>query len=307
MFVYLAAALLGHYAKIYRSLPIADYLSFQIAQALFLFVIQGLILVFIILRWHSESYTFKTDRIIYSYGFLHRKHKEVLFDETEKFDWAQGLMGRLAKYGHLKIRTKSGKHFLFKYIPDAKRYSDHLNNLKNSKEGSRVFKETPDINNLLNKNEHESLEFKSSFRWDFKENKVNRSLERAVMKTVAAFLNSGGGHLVIGVDDAKKVVGLETDLVTLVKKDIYGLENHFSNIFHQMIGPTFRHYVNLTNVELGGKHCCVVSVSPSANPVYLRSDDNEEFYIRTGNGTTSLKLSEANKYIRGRFRSSSYS
>ena len=302
VFVYLLAALLVHYAKIYRSLPIADYLSFQIAQALFIFIIQGLILIFIFLRWSSESYIFKDDRIIYSYGFLRRKEKHILFDDADSFEFRQGLMGRIAKYGNLRIKTKSGKIFSLKYLPDAKRYVGYLNNLKAVKDNSKIFRQTPDMNDLLGKKENESLEFKSSFRWDLRGNKLNKSLEHAVMKTVAAFMNTNGGHLVIGIDDGKNMVGLEKDFATLVKKDSDGFENHFGNIFHNVIGPTFRHYVNISHVSVSGKPCCILSVSPSNNPVYLKSDDNEEFYIRTGNATTALKLSEANKYIRTRFR-----
>lgn len=307
VFIYLVAALLGHYAKIYRSLPIADYLSFQIAQALFIFVIQGLILIYIFFRWSSEAYIFNDNRIVHSYGIFHRKEKQILFDDIESSSWGQGLMGHLAKYGYLKIKTKSGKTYFFRYIPDPKKYADHLNNLKTIKDSSKIFKEPPDIDSLLNKDENEALEFKSSFRWDLKGNKINKSLERATMKTIAAFLNSQGGHLVIGVDDGKNPVGLENDFVTLAKQNADGFENHFSNIFHSMIGPTFRHYINLTHMDIGGKSCCVVSVSPSFNPAYLKTEDqNEEFYIRTGNGTTSLKLSEANKYIRTRFRNANY-
>ena len=155
---------------------------------------------------------------------------------------------------------------------------------------------------LLKKDEHNNLEFKSSFRWDYKENKVNKVIEKSVMKTVAAFLNSDGGHLVIGVDDKKKVVGLAKDIATLKKQDIDGFENHFNNIFHSMIGADLRQYISLTYSREGDSHCCVVRVEPSSNPAYLKSEDNEEFYIRTGNGTTSLKLSEANRYIKDKFR-----
>lgn len=154
---------------------------------------------------------------------------------------------------------------------------------------------------LLEKEEHKNLEFKSSLRWDFKENKVNRAIEKAVMKTIAAFLNSDGGHLVIGVDDRKNIVGLAKDIATLRKTDLDGFENHFNNIFHSMIGADLRQYVNLTYANAQSQNCCIVSVSPSGSPAFLQTDDNEEFYIRTGNGTTALKLSEANRYIKSRF------
>ncbi len=160
---------------------------------------------------------------------------------------------------------------------------------------------TPDFNDLLVAQERKNLEFKSSLRWDLKENKVNHFLEKTVMKTITSFLNSEGGHLVIGVDDNKKVLGLANDMATLRKQNLDGFENHFNNVFNGMVGAEQRRYVNLTYVDTSAGPCCVVSVAPSSNPAYLQFDDNEEFYIRTGNSTMPLKISEASRYIKNRF------
>src|SRR3546814_4587310 len=40
---------------------------------------------------------------------------------------------------------------------------------------------------LIARGEGERLEFKSSLRWDRRENRVNRSLQQVVLKTVAGF------------------------------------------------------------------------------------------------------------------------
>jgi len=37
-------------------------------------------------------------------------------------------------------------------------------------------------------------------------------------------------------------------------------------------------------------------------PVYLKLDQNEHFYIRTGNSTAPLKMSEAESYNNSRFQ-----
>ena len=127
---------------------------------------------------------------------------------------------------------------------------------------------------------------------------VNKILEKSVMKTIASFLNSQGGHLVIGVNDEKVVIGLAFDYNSLVRKDADGFENHFTQVFHNMIGAEFRQFVKLHWSQVDSKECCIINVSPSHKPAYLKNDNNgEEFYIRTGNGTTALKLSEANAYI----------
>ena len=68
---------------------------------------------------------------------------------------------------------------------------------------------------LIAQGEGPKLEFKSSFRWDYKQDKLNRGLENAVLKTLAGFMNGQGGTLLIGVDDSGEVLGLEKDYETL--------------------------------------------------------------------------------------------
>jgi schlafen family protein len=220
---YIIAGSMAHFARIYRSLPFSELLSFQVAQAIFIFGAQTLLILLIFFRWQKEYMSLE-----------------------------------------------------------------------------------PSVQELMSQPEHENLEFKSTLRWDLKAGKVNRALEKAAMKTVAAFLNSRGGTLVLGVDDARTVVGLHHDIATLQRQDEDGFETHFSNVFRAMIGPEFRQFVRMTRDTAGGKACYVVSVVPSAKPVYLRDENTEEFFIRTGNGTTSLKLSEVASYIDSRFRRRSF-
>ena len=130
---------------------------------------------------------------------------------------------------------------------------------------------------------------------------MNREIEKAAMKTVAAFLNSGGGRLVIGVDDGKQVVGLGADYKTLSRATSDGFENHFTQLFNKMIGPELRHRVHLWFCPAEGRDVCVVDVAPSYEPAYLKVDNNEHFYVRTGNVSTPLKLSEVEHYARTRW------
>lgn len=153
------------------------------------------------------------------------------------------------------------------------------------------------IGEIISSKEHEKLEFKTTFRWDVKRNQVNKDLEKTVMKTITAFMNSDGGCLLIGVDDSGNPTGLEQDLASLQKPNHDGFENHFNNIFNNMIGPEFRRSVNLKFNKIGDKTVCLVSVEPSLKPAYLKSSDNEDFYIRTGNVTTPLKMSEVAAYL----------
>jgi serine/threonine protein kinase len=71
---------------------------------------------------------------------------------------------------------------------------------------------TADLELLIAGGETASLEFKQTMRWDTNLQKRNPDLLRACMKTVCAFLNSGGGTLMIGVANTGEPTGLEDDL-----------------------------------------------------------------------------------------------
>ena len=65
---------------------------------------------------------------------------------------------------------------------------------------------------LLKLQESKTLEFKSSLRWNLKEDrKDDKHVTHAALKTIAAFLNTEGGDLLLGVDDDRKVLGIEHD------------------------------------------------------------------------------------------------
>ena len=75
-----------------------------------------------------------------------------------------------------------------------------------------------EIVDLIKRGESAELEFKSSARWDMKENKKNKEMEQVIVKTVAAFLNSDGGTLLIGVADDGTPLGLAHDFQTLATR-----------------------------------------------------------------------------------------
>ncbi|MCH7735123.1 MAG: putative DNA binding domain-containing protein, partial [Chloroflexi bacterium] len=54
------------------------------------------------------------------------------------------------------------------------------------------------IDELIENDEDDAVEFKSTARWDLREHKPNKVMEDVVVKTVAAFLNTDGGTLLIG-------------------------------------------------------------------------------------------------------------
>lgn len=300
--VFFLAGVLADYGELYANLPFSNSLSFHIAEIAGIFMLETILVFYIFFSWHKEYYSIQRDTIIHAEGIIFRKKSTIPISAIYSVDFKQGPLGRLTKYGHIELReSNSGKPIVFDNIPEPQQYVELITHLKNSlqKTGNHSNKS---LRKIISEGEHEGLEFKTSFRWDIHQNKVNKNLERAVMKTVVAFLNSEGGQLVLGVDDSGKIIGLENDFRSLPKPDTDGFQNHFTNVFHTTIGPEFRQFIELTFHEIDNKNCCLVNVLPANRPTYLRLDNGEEFYIRTGNGTTGLKLSEAAAYTDSHWR-----
>lgn len=155
--------------------------------------------------------------------------------------------------------------------------------------------------NLIQKGESSSLEFKSTLRVDVKTNKTEKFIEHSVIKTLAAFLNSEGGTLLIGVEDNKNILGLEPDFNSFSKGDkLDEFQKHFDNLISKTLGNRFQRYLKVGFPEIDGKTICSVTIKEkSEEPVYITNDAGQEtFYIRRQASTIDLKPSETVKYIK---------
>ncbi|MBK7800069.1 MAG: ATP-binding protein [Saprospiraceae bacterium] len=154
------------------------------------------------------------------------------------------------------------------------------------------------LTKLLEKGECETVEFKSSFRWDYNQNKTNKDLEFAVLKTIAAFMNTRSGFLLIGVADDASIIGLENDYQSLKKKNRDGFEQYLMNLVSLNIGADCCKNIHVTFFERSEKDICVIEVSHIKIPVFLKHQQHTYFYARTGNHTRELDVQEALKYIK---------
>ena len=159
-----------------------------------------------------------------------------------------------------------------------------------------------DLAALIAKGESANLEFKSSFRWDLKEDKLNRALENVVLKTLAGYMNSSGGTLLIGVADDGAIVGLEHDYKTLKKQDRDGFEQALMTAVATQLGGDACHSVQAVFQSIDHKDVCRVIASPAHRPVYLRAGETPKLYVRTGVSTRELNVQEAVNYMDARWK-----
>lgn len=154
------------------------------------------------------------------------------------------------------------------------------------------------ITDLVRLGESVNLEFKSTLRWDIIENQVNKSLQHSVLKTIAAFLNTDGGTLLIGVDDSGEIYGLKNDLKTLRKSRDKFIQL-LSSLINDHIGPAFAQFIKIHLEKVEKRYVCVVDVDKSSEPAFLKGVPGgiKEFYVRVGNTSRSLDPQETVSYV----------
>ncbi len=157
---------------------------------------------------------------------------------------------------------------------------------------------------LIEGGESDTLEFKSSIRWDLREQKVNPALEKVIVKTIAAFLNSKGGTLLIGVADDGTVLGLADDYQSFTKKpDRDGFELHLTNVLNSAYGKDCSVFLHIVFHRLSDKDICEVQVEPANRPIFATDEKGQHLFIRSNNQTVALSMEESWNYSRIRWSS----
>ncbi len=155
--------------------------------------------------------------------------------------------------------------------------------------------------------ESAELEFKATLRWDMNEQEFNKRLEEAVLKAVAAFANSQGGSLLIGVNDDGEVVGLEHDYASLGDVDHDGFELHLRNLLNQAFGKgAVASHISIKFPSVADRTICRVMVRPVSNPIFLKTFGKdgqaiERFYVRSGNSSQVIPSTQLKEYWDQRF------
>lgn len=164
------------------------------------------------------------------------------------------------------------------------------------------------LRHLINGGESFNLEFKSSLRWDYRQEMLNKNLEEIIMKSIAAFSNSEGGILLIGVDDSGKTLGLEPDYDCLKESGRDYFELHLRSLLISQFGlDTASRGVGISFVAIDGQDVCQIQVSKGIKPLYTTLSSKsgpavEKLFVRSGNSSRAIiSLAEVTSYVVNRF------
>ena len=137
------------------------------------------------------------------------------------------------------------------------------------------------------------LEYKSTLRWDIKQQQKSKVIETATIKTIAGFANSPyGGTLLVGVADNGSVHGLEDDYNTFSKRgtvgdhDLWG--QHLQNLIHHRLGAYALSLVDWNFHKVNGQDLARIHIDPSAHPIYDHKGQQETFWHRTPVSTLAI-------------------
>ena len=156
---------------------------------------------------------------------------------------------------------------------------------------------TADLGSLVETGESNLVEFKSTLRINLHTGHRDSRMEQAVLKTLAGFLNSSGGALIVGISDDGTPMGLDAD--DFVNEDRMSL--HLTNIVNSSIGPNAWASMHANFDDYGDVRVLVVRCEKSRVPIYVKDGNSEQFFVRTGPSTTALTPSQTQEYIKQRF------
>jgi len=182
---------------------------------------------------------------------------------------------------------------------------------------------------LIKKGENYKVEFKSEALWSLKlsdgEIKQSKSYELhtykqkaskvIIAKSIAAFLNSDGGNLIIGVKEKKnednyEIIGIQNDL-----EKLKGLEKGYDKdaykrmIIDEIIRPYFppKFYNHLSDYlainfdDINGRMVCNIKIKRSDMKIFLNLEGRKIFMIRTETETRQIQDEELVDYCMKRF------
>jgi len=153
------------------------------------------------------------------------------------------------------------------------------------------------IDELIDNDEDYAVEFKSTARWDVRQNQPSRATEDAIVKTVAAFLNTDGGTLLIGIGPDRAVVGLAYDYERVKPKNGDGFVNWLTTHLITALGYTPVTRTRARIIVHAGHEICRVDVAASPSPVWARTSKDEQiFFVRMNNSTRALPDAEIESY-----------
>ncbi|MBR9910282.1 MAG: ATP-binding protein [Gammaproteobacteria bacterium] len=150
---------------------------------------------------------------------------------------------------------------------------------------------------LIAGGENEQLEFKSTLRWNLREERADKALEKVIVKSLAGLMNHRGGSLIIGVSDAGETIGINSDFQTLKHKNADGFEQALMDLVRSALGTHACALIHCQFPLLDEALVCWLVVEQAKTPVFVQDGKVARYMVRTGNSTRELDAREVYAHV----------
>ena len=238
--------------------------------------------------------------LLEAYRGQNKRNDQVMLEEprflaasySENMDDVNHLERLLKEQKYLQSTAYGGRAEI---MPAGFLYAEKLDNEIIESNINSVSKP---LDEIVKDGEGVQVEFKSTLRKNLHTGKHDEDIKMECLRTIAAFMNSDGGVLIVGVNNDGIPLGIDNDdftnedkmhlhLVSLVKGNIKGQ-------FTTNWKANFESYKD--------KRVFVVNCDVSNKPVFVKDGQDEVFYVRLGPSTQKLSGSELVDYIQKRFK-----
>jgi len=154
------------------------------------------------------------------------------------------------------------------------------------------------IEDLISAGESDAVEFKTTLRTNLHTGQRDPRMEFSCLRTIAGFLNTNGGRLIVGVSDDGVAQGIDPDGFASEDKMVL----HLVNLVKDRMGPFIMTHIHPRFEDYDGTRVLVVDCWKSHSAVFVKDGPVEKFFIRTGPSTTELTASQVQGYIKQRFK-----
>lgn len=189
---------------------------------------------------------------------------------------------------------------LFYSYNHTKFFKETVSKYLESRAGTIDFEEygRQEVMKAIRMGESENVEYKSTMRTNLATGEKDSRMEKAVLKTVVAFLNSTGGTLLIGVNDAGEIIGIDEEQFENRDK----LNLHMTNLLASHIGNEYLPYISFGIVDFDGKGVMRIACKKCDVPVFLKEGKQETFFVRSGPSSIDINGTKLVNYVAYRFK-----
>jgi len=155
----------------------------------------------------------------------------------------------------------------------------------------KIYEEprTYTFDDIIALGEGKNIEFKSALVYNFKTQRGGIGIKYIIAKSICSFLNTSGGYLFIGVSDDKKALGLDPDFSLSQGKDPYDFfKLEFDEMVNRFFSSSIHGKIETQFISFQEKDVFVVQVNKSERPVFLKNQEENEFWIRGEASTRRL-------------------